>query len=443
MPGVKRLFQFDFTAAAGHMKRPRHTPLEFIGETIMKRYMVMCSCSAFLGAIVSVVVTGRTPEPAARGQGAPSAQPPAISPNRPVYRPTPATPPASQPLPSPTAAAARLPVNGEFTTDEQVNIAVYDKVNRSVVNIATRSVRADAFMMFQVPSEGAGAGSVLDREGHILTNHHVVDGAREIQVTLFNGQTFNAGIVGQDPPNDVAVIKIDAPPDTLYPVELDDSSQLRVGQKVYAFGNPFGLERTLTMGIISSLHRTLPSKTGRMMKSIIQIDAALNRGNSGGPLINTRGRLIGMNTAIANPSQTGENTGVGFAIPVNSIKRVVPELIRHGRVIRPDIGISRVYETEQGLLVASVTRGGPAEAAGIQGFRLVREQYRRGPFVYEETRVDRDHADLIVAIDGQAVRTTDELLDIIEKKKPGDEVIVALIRESRKTDIGVRLGVGE
>ncbi len=408
----------------------------------MKRYMVMCSCSAFFGAIVSVVVTGRIPEPAARGQGVPSAQP-AISPNRPAHRPVPATPPASQPLPSPAAAAARLPANGEFTTDEQVNIAVYDKVNRSVVNIATRSVRADAFMMFQVPSEGAGSGSVLDREGRILTNHHVVDGAREIRVTLFNGQTFNAGIVGQDPPNDVAVIKIDAPPDTLYPVELGDSSQLRVGQKVYAFGNPFGLERTLTMGIISSLHRTLPSKTGRMMKSIIQIDAALNRGNSGGPLINTQGRLIGMNTAIANPSQTGENTGVGFAIPVNSIKRVVPELIRHGRVIRPDIGISRVYETGQGLLVASVTGGGPAEAAGIQGFRLVREQYRRGPFVYEETRVDRDHADLIVAIGGQAVRTTDELLDIIEKKKPGDEVVVAVIREGRKTDIGVRLGVGE
>lgn len=409
----------------------------------MKRYILMCSFSVIVGAVAQAVFWGRAPLPAARGQAVAPGQPPSVSPNGPAFRPLPAVPPTVRTRSSATELATCLPAPGEFTADERVNIAVYDKVNRSVVNITTRSIQADAFMMFQVPAEGAGSGSVLDREGHILTNHHVVDGAREIQVTLFNGQSFVAGIVGQDPPNDVAVIKIDAPPETLYPVELDDSSQLRVGQKVYAFGNPFGLERTLTMGIISSLQRTLPSKSGRMMKSIIQIDAALNRGNSGGPLINTRGCLIGMNTAIANPSQTGENTGVGFAIPVNSIKRVVPELIRHGRVIRPDIGISRVYETERGLLVAAVSRGGPAESAGIRGFRLVREQYRRGPFVYEETRVDRDHADLIVAIDGQPIRTTDELLDIVEQKKPGDEVAVSVIRDRRQTDIRVRLGTGE
>ena len=330
-----------------------------------------------------------------------------------------------------------------LTPEERVNIAVYDKVNRCVVNITTRSVRPDAFMLFEVPAEGAGSGSILDRDGHVLTNHHVVEGAREIRVTLFNGQTFVAALVGQDPANDIAVIKIDAPPEMLYPVEFDDSSQLRVGQKVYAFGNPFGLERTLTMGIISSLNRTLPSRTGRLMKSIIQIDAALNPGNSGGPLINTRGRLIGMNTAIANPSQTGENTGVGFSIPVNSIKRVVPQLIRHGRVIRPDLGISRVYETERGLLVASVTRDGPAEAAGLNGFRLVRQQSRRGPFAYEETTVDRSSADLIVAVDGRPVRTADELLDVIEQKKPGEDVLVTVIREGREAQVSVRLGVGE
>ena len=393
----------------------------------MKRYVLMCMASAIVGGLVSMVSTGRGPEPTAQAQ---STAPPVD---------------AGVPVPSPRAvpAAVRSASEDEFTPDERVNIAVYDKVNRSVVNITTRSVRPDSFMMLQVPAEGAGSGSILDRDGHVLTNHHVIDGAREIQVTLFNGQTFEAGLVGQDPPNDVAVLKIDAPQETLFPVEFDDSSRLRVGQKVYAFGNPFGLERTLTMGIISSLNRTLPSRTGRMMKAIIQIDAALNQGNSGGPLINTRGRLIGMNTAIASPSRTGENTGVGFAIPVNSIKRVVPLLIRDGRVIRPDIGIARVYETEQGLLIASVTRGGPGEAAGLRGFRLVRQQYQRGPFVYEETRVDRSSADLIVAVDGRPVRTADDLLDIIEQKKPEEDVTVTVLRDGRQTQVVIRLGVGE
>jgi S1-C subfamily serine protease len=413
----------------------------------MKRYILLCLASALIGTMVAMVVGGRNPDPSA------SAQPavPSDGYRRPAssggsQRPTPAAtavPGPSAPVSGSASPLARLPADGEFTAEERVNIAVYEKVNRSVVNITTRSMRPDAFMMMQIPAEGAGSGSVLDREGHILTNHHVVDGAREIQVTLFNGQTFKADLVGQDPPNDIAVLKIDALPEMLYPVELDDSSQLRVGQKVFAFGNPFGLERTLTLGIISSLNRTLPSRTGRMMKSIIQIDAALNQGNSGGPLINTRGRLIGMNTAIANPSRTGENTGVGFAIPVNSVKRVVPQLIQHGRVIRPDIGIARIYETERGLLIASVTRGGPAELAGLRGFRLVRQQYRRGAFVYEETRLDRSHADLIVAIDGRAVKTGDELLDAIEQKKPGDDVVVTVIREGRETQVPVRLGVGE
>jgi S1-C subfamily serine protease len=412
----------------------------------MKRYILMCFVSGLAGAAVAIAVSGRSPVPSANAQ--PAAPPggyrrPAPPENSPPPRGTVAgTAPAVSPL-SGLGSLARLPGNGEFAADECVNIAVYEKVNRSVVNITTRSVRPDAFMMMQIPAEGAGSGSVLDREGRILTNHHVVDGAREIQVTLFNGQSFNANLVGQDPPNDIAVLKVEAPAEMLYPVELDDSSQLRVGQKVFAFGNPFGLERTLTLGIISSLNRTLPSRSGRMMKSIIQIDAALNRGNSGGPLINTRGRLIGMNTAIANPSRTGENTGVGFAIPVNSIQRVVPQLIAHGRVIRPDIGIARIYETEHGLLIASVARGGPAELAGLKGFRLVRQQYRRGPFVYEETRLDRSKADLIVAIDGERVKTADEMLDVIEKKKPGDDVVVNVIREGRELLVTVRLGVGE
>ncbi len=239
------------------------------------------------------------------------------------------------------------------------------------------------------------------------------------------------------------MLKIDAPPETLFPVTHGDSARLRVGQRVFAIGNPFGLERTLTVGIISSLNRTLPSQNGRTMSSIIQLDAALNSGNSGGPLLDSRGRLIGMNTAIASPSRTGENTGIGFAIPIATVTRVVPQLIEHGRVIRADIGIAKVFETQNGLLIAALTRGGPAERAGLRGFRILRTQRREGPFVYEEWRVDRSRADLIVGVDGKPVRTVDVLLDIVESKKPGQEVIVTAIREKREVRFAVTLGTEE
>ena len=239
-------------------------------------------------------------------------------------------------------------------------------------------MRSDGFF-FEVPAEGAGSGSVLDREGRILTNFHVVADARSVRVTLFDGSIRDANVVGVDPVNDVAVLKIDAPPELLYPVELGESSILRVGQNVYAIGNPFGLERTLTRGIVSSLDRSLPSRDGRTIKSVIQIDAALNRGNSGGPLMNSRGQQIGMNTAIA--SSTGENTGIGFAVPIGTIKRIVPQLITSGRVIRPYIGIAQVLQNDDGLLVHRVVPGSPAEQAGIQGFKLVKKTVRRGPFV--------------------------------------------------------------
>jgi S1-C subfamily serine protease len=247
--------------------------------------------------------------------------------------------------------------------------------------------------------------------------------------------------VGYDPPNDIAIIKINAAAETLSPIVLGDSSRLRVGQSVYAIGNPFGLERTMTTGIISSLNRSLPTRGGRTMKSIIQIDAALNRGNSGGPLIDSRGRLIGMNTAIA--SSTGENTGVGFAIPVDTIKRVAAQLIADGKVIRPEAGISRVFQSEDGLVIATLVPGGPAEQAGLRGFRIVRETQRRGPFSYEQRKIDRSAADKIVAVDGEKISTADEFLSLIERHRPGERAVLTIVREGQVLDVGVVLGSGE
>ena len=263
-----------------------------------------------------------------------------------------------------------------------------------------------------------------------------------MKVTLFNGETFDAGLVGRDPVNDVAVLRISAPPDLLFPIEFGDSSRLRVGQRVLAIGNPFGLERTLTVGTLSSLNRRLPSRDSRReIKSVIQIDAALNRGNSGGPLLNSRGQLIGMNTAIA--SQTGQNSGVGFAVPVNSIRRIVPQLIENGRVIRPVVGIESVYESEQGLQIIKVTPGGPAERAGLRGWRLARKRENRGLFTIEKETLDRSYADTIVAVDGRPLKSADELLDLIDTKRPGDPVQLRIIRAGNDAEVTVVLGASE
>jgi S1-C subfamily serine protease len=336
------------------------------------------------------------------------------------------------------------PELAEFTPEERVHIWVYELCNRSVVHITTKSIREGALLLFavEIPAEGEGSGVVLDRNGHILTNCHVVEDAQEIQVTLFNGKSYAGRLVGQDRVTDVAVLRIEAPPEELFPVVFGDSNRLRVGQRVYAIGNPFGFERTLTTGIISSLNRTLPSRSrARTIKNVIQIDAAINPGNSGGPLLDTRGRMIGMNTAIA--SRTGESAGVGFAIPVNTIARVVPQLIEHGRVRRPDVGILRVYQTERGLLVAALAPGGPAEKAGIRGPQVIRQRRRQGPLVYEYTTIDRSAADLIVGVDGQKIKNADDFLSLIESKQPGDVVTLNVLRQGRLVDVPVRLEAGE
>jgi S1-C subfamily serine protease len=329
-----------------------------------------------------------------------------------------------------------------LTPEERVNVLVYQQVNRSVVNINTKGIPGDRFLLFEIVAEGEGSGMVIDQAGHVLTNYHVVEGAREIHVTLFDGQTYDAHLVGRDANTDVAVLKIDAPAGALFPVAFGNSANLLVGQRVFAIGNPFGLERTLTTGIISSLDRSLPGRRGRRdLKSIIQIDAAINPGNSGGPLLDSHGRMIGMNTAIA--SKTGESAGVGFAIPINTISRIVPQLVQNGRVRRPGSGIARVFQTDRGLLIATLVPGGPAERAGLRGPQIKREQRRQGPFTYEYQTVDRAAADMIVAVDGRPIKTADEFLDAIEAKQPGDVVAVTVIRAGQQRQVPLRLEATE
>src|SRR5688572_721990 len=343
---------------------------------------------------------------------------------------------AGQPL---AIGRTSLPVE-DYTAEERVNIAVYENCNRSVVHISTMVVNQN-MMLFESTQEGEGSGSVLDKQGHVLTNYHVVEGAREIEVTLFDGKSYQARLVGRDPSNDVAVLRINAPAESLFPIRFGDSSRLKVGQRVFALGNPFGLDRTLTTGIVSSLNRTLPVRNSRTIKSIIQIDAAINPGNSGGPLLDSHGRLIGMNYAIA--SRTGQNSGVGFAIPVGIVARVVPQLIQRGHVIRPDTGITRVFQSERGLLIATMTPGGPAEEAGLRGIRVVRQKKRQGPFVYETETIDRSAADMIVAVDGERITSADEFLDLVESKRPGETVVLTVVRQGREVDVRLRLGAGE
>lgn len=403
----------------------------------MTKYLFACFCSALTGATLAFWLVGGSSQSVVTAQDA-------TVPGDPLARPLSHLIDDTSPaLRSKAVPGTAVPGDDEYTPDELINIRVYERVNRSVVHITTRTSRPSGFFMTEVPSAGEGSGSILDMQGHILTNYHVVDGAREVRVTLFDGETYEAGLIGKDPPNDIAVLKIDAPQKSLYPVQLGDSSRLRVGQKILAIGNPFGLERTLTVGVVSSLNRAIPSKTGRQMKSIIQIDAALNSGNSGGPLLNSRAELVGMNTAIVSPSRSGENTGVGFSIPVNTIRRVVPQLIEHGRVVRPVIGIASVYETDKGLVIIDVTPGGPADRAGLRGFEVVTQKEQRGPFVYERTYVDRDRADRILAIDGIVVSTGDEFQDVVESKKPGDRVLIRVIRDNRELDVPVTLAASE
>jgi S1-C subfamily serine protease len=320
----------------------------------------------------------------------------------------------------------------ELSAEEAANVRVYEQANRSVVHITTHSGAEDSFL-FAPATEGTGSGCVLTRAGHILTNHHVIDGADEITVALADGTSYKARRVGSDPNNDLAVIRIDAPADRLRPVPWGDSDKLLVGVRLYALGNPFGLERTMTCGMVSSLGRTLRTENGRLIRGVIQTDAAINPGNSGGPLLNRRGELVGITTAII--SRAGQSSGVGLAIPGNTARRVAEELIKHGRVVRPDCGIEAAFRTDRGLLVARLSEDGPAARAGVRGPEVA--TVRRGGVVY--LTIDRSRADLVIGVDGKRVQTMDELLTAVEAKKPGERVVFTLLREGQQVEVTVRL----
>jgi S1-C subfamily serine protease len=326
------------------------------------------------------------------------------------------------------------------TEDERNNIAVYERVADGVVNVTSTAVQMDFF--FNVfPTQGSGSGSIIDVKGHILTNHHVVANTQKLEVTLADESKWPAKLVGSDPDSDLGVIKIDVPREKLKVIPMGDSRNLRIGQKVLAIGNPFGLQRTLTTGIISSLGRTIRSDTGTLMEDIIQTDAAINPGNSGGPLLNSEGEIIGINTAIVSPS--GGSVGIGFAVPVNTAKKVIPELLVKGYVSYPWIGatiqslIPEVakylkLKVDRGAMIAEVARGGPADRAGLQGGS------RR---VQVGNTIMIVGGDIITKADQRDIRTNDDLIRYIREKKSGETIVLQVYRKNKPQ--GMKLTLGE
>jgi S1-C subfamily serine protease len=312
------------------------------------------------------------------------------------------------------------------TEDEQKTIDLYKRANGSVVFITTRSDVADPFAFFDEvkPQEGTGTGTVIDvQRGIVITNLHVIESALQsggsVEIMLSTGLSSKASLIGYDPESDIAALRVKDLPKGMVGIPYGDSSNLEVGQRVLAIGNPFGLYRSLTAGIVSSLERTMKTPRGAVLKDLIQTDAAINPGNSGGPLLDSDGRLIGINTAIL--SQSGDSAGVGFAVPINSIKRILPELIATGKVRRPRMGWQLV-DTDQGPMVLRVQADGVAEKGGIKPIEKV---FSSGGFV-RGFRRDIEGADLVYKVNGERVRTRDEIEDAIRKTERSQPVRLTL-----------------
>jgi len=326
-----------------------------------------------------------------------------------------------------------------LTDDESINVRIYRLASPAVANILTKATEYD-FFMDPVPVEGAGSGFVIDPRGYILTNYHVVEGAQSIEVVLGDQSHYPAKFIGADQRNDVALLKIEPKEKHLVALPLGDSSSLQVGQKVLAIGNPFGFQSTLTTGVVSALGRTVQTSQSTFIDEAIQTDAAINRGNSGGPLINSHGQVIGINSAIYTPS--GTTAGIGFAIPVNTAKNIASDLMTDGRVHRAFLGVETLpiggwlsealdLPVKDGLLVERATKGGPAAAAGIQGGnRVVAAGMRRIAI----------GGDVITAIDNQKVASQLDVNLALNHKRPGDNITVTVYRGGKKMDIPVKLG---
>ena len=331
-----------------------------------------------------------------------------------------------------TEAAPNEPLDGE----EQNNISVYKKNIPSVVNVTSRAMTFDFFYGL-VPQEGQGSGFVIDKEGHILTNYHVIADARQVEVTMHNRKKYKATVVGTDPSHDLAVIQIKAP--DLVPAILGDSRNLQVGQKVYAIGNPFGLSGTMTRGIVSSI-RPVREPNGAMIDEAIQTDAAINPGNSGGPLMNWHGEVIGINTMIL--SNANQSAGIGFAIPINTAKAVLNDLMTLGRVRRPALGVRTIpispeladqigLPVDYGLLIIGIVPGGSADEAGLRA-GTERAYLGNTPIMLG--------GDLVVAIDDQKIQDQDDLTQMMDNHRAGDTVKVTIYRGKKKMEVTVALG---
>ncbi len=317
-------------------------------------------------------------------------------------------------------------------SEERNNIEVYRTTSPGVVFISTVSTKEGLFG--EESQKGTGSGVVIDKEGHILTNEHVIEGATEVTVRLNGERSFRAEVIGADVETDLAVLQIEAPAEILTVIEMCDSTPLTVGQKVLAIGNPFGLDRTLTTGVISGLQRPIHNRSGRLIEGAIQTDASINPGNSGGPLLDSQGRMIGINSQIL--STAGVFAGVGFAIPTSIVRSIVPQLIENGRVSRPrlGLGVQSIRELRElarlpynnGLLVVEVAAGSPAEAAGLRG--TTRDRYG-----------DVQLGDVIIAIDGTAVNYQDDLTRILDNHKVGDEIEITILRGRERLIVTVEL----
>ncbi len=335
--------------------------------------------------------------------------------------------------------APAQPGNVKLTEEESINVHIYREASPAVANILTKATEYD-FFMDPVPVEGAGSGFVIDPRGFILTNYHVVAGAQSIEVILGDKSRYPAKFIGADQRNDVALIKIDPKGKQLASLPLGDSSTLQVGQKVLAIGDPFGFQSTLTTGVISAIGRTVQTSDTTFIDGAIQTDASINRGNSGGPLIDTHGNVIGINSAIYTPS--GTTAGIGFAIPINTAKLIANDLMTEGRVRRAYLGVRTIPVSEwlaealdlpvqEGLLVEQTPKGSPAAAAGIRGGDRVVQAGMRRMII---------GGDVIVGIDGQKVANKFDIDVILNRKRPGDNVTLTIYRGAKKVDITVKLG---